>query len=117
MRAGDAFDGLQGVCRGGGAAMDAGNNIRPEGAASTAPVLEKMPQLTSLDLGGCADSLLGEAFGGWGDLSSVCAVGYALGCDEMWLGYALAGGRCRRRFARCVLRGRGGDGCREFHRA
>ena len=36
----------------GGAAMDAGNRIGPEGAASLAPALEKMPQLTSLDLGG-----------------------------------------------------------------
>ncbi len=34
------------------------------------------------------------------------AVGYALGCDVLCLGYALAGGGCVRRFARCVLRGR-----------
>ena len=33
------------------------------------------------------------------------AVAYALGCDVLWLGYALAGGRCVRRFATCVLRG------------
>ena len=38
-------------------------------------------------------------------LSLVRAVGYALGCDVVWLGYALEGGRCVRRFARCVLRG------------
>ncbi len=36
----------------------------------------------------------------------VRAVGYALGCDVVWLGYALAGGRCGRRIARCVLEGR-----------
>jgi hypothetical protein len=36
----------------GRAAMDAGNGIGREGAASLAPALEKMPQLTSLDLGG-----------------------------------------------------------------
>ncbi len=45
------------VCAEGRAAMDAGNQcyriskIGPEGAASLAPALEKMPQLTSLDLG------------------------------------------------------------------
>ena len=32
--------------------MDAGNRLGPEGAASLAPALEKMPQLTSLNLGG-----------------------------------------------------------------
>jgi hypothetical protein len=32
--------------------MDAGNELEPEGAASLAPALKKMPQLTSLDLGG-----------------------------------------------------------------
>ena len=36
----------------------------------------------------------------------VRAVGYALGCDVVWLGYSLEGGECVRRFARCVLRGR-----------
>ena len=40
------------VCAEGRAAMDAGNELGPEGAASLAPALEKMPQLTSLDLGG-----------------------------------------------------------------
>jgi hypothetical protein len=38
------------VCAEGRAAMDAGR-IGPEGAASLAPALEKMPQLTSLELG------------------------------------------------------------------
>jgi hypothetical protein len=36
----------------------------------------------------------------------VRAVGYALGCGVVWLGYALEGGRCVRRFGRCVVRGR-----------
>jgi hypothetical protein len=36
----------------GRAAMDAGNRIGPEGAASLALALEKMPQLTSLTLRG-----------------------------------------------------------------
>ena len=40
------------VCAEGRAAMDAGNRIGPEGAASLAPALEKMPQLTSLNLFG-----------------------------------------------------------------
>jgi hypothetical protein len=38
------------VCAEGRAAMDADNELGPEGAASLAPALEKMPQLTSLDL-------------------------------------------------------------------
>ncbi len=40
------------VCAEGRAAMDAGNRIGPEGAASLAPALERMPLLSSLDLGG-----------------------------------------------------------------
>ena len=38
------------VCAEGRAAMDAGNELGREGAASLAPALEKMPQLTSLKL-------------------------------------------------------------------
>jgi hypothetical protein len=93
----------------GRAAMDAGNGIGPEEMASLAPALEKMPQLTSLDLGGArTDSLLGEASGGvWvGSCLWVRGVRYALGCGVVWLGCALAGGRCGRRIARCVLEGR-----------
>jgi hypothetical protein len=70
----------------GRAAMDAGNRIRPEGAASLAPALEKMPQLTSLNLGGARIRIergLG-CLGGPGSL--VLAVGYALGCDVVWFG-------------------------------
>ena len=38
------------MCAEGRAARDAGNYIRPEGAASLAPALEKMPQLTLFGL-------------------------------------------------------------------
>jgi hypothetical protein len=99
--------------------MSAINSIRrpTEGAASLAPALEKMPQLTSLDLGGARIRFWARPRGLGGSGSLVRAVGYALGCDVVWLGYALEGGRCGRRFARCVLRGRGGDGCRQSDRA
>ena len=89
----------------GRAAMDADNRIGREGAASLAPVLEKMPQLTSLDLGGARIRFWARPRElGWVG-SLVRAVGYALGCGVVWLGYALAGGRCVRRIARCLLRG------------
>jgi hypothetical protein len=52
LRAGDAADGLRGVCVRSGAAMDAGNELGREGAASLVPALEKMPQLASLGLSG-----------------------------------------------------------------
>ena len=93
------------VCAAGRAAIDADNAIGREGAALLAPALEKMPQLTSLDLGGArTDSLLGEASGGvWvGSCLWVRGVRYALGCGVVWLGYALASGRCGRRIAMCV---------------
>ncbi len=66
MRAGDACDGLRGVCVRGWAAMDAGNELGREAAASLAPALEKMPQLTSLGLG-CAGNRFGRGLGlgGW----------------------------------------------------
>jgi hypothetical protein len=94
------------VCAEGRAAMDAGNQIGPEGAASLAPVLEKMTQLTSLTLKGALIRFWARPSGAGGSGALVHAVGYALGCDVVWLGYALEGGRCVRRFARCVLRGR-----------
>ncbi len=53
------------VCAEGRAAMDADNGIRPEGAASLAPALEKMTQLTSLALRG-AGIRFGRGLGGWG---------------------------------------------------
>ncbi len=63
--------------------MDAVNQLGPEGAASLAPALEKMPQLTSLDLGGGARIRArprgASRAGVLGAL--VCGVGYALGCD------------------------------------
>ena len=67
--------------REGRAAMDAGNELGPEGAASLAPALEKMPQLTSLDLGGARIRIWARprVLGWVGSL--VRAVGYALGCD------------------------------------
>ena len=40
------------VCAEGRAAMDAGNELGREAAASLAPALEKMPQLTSINLRG-----------------------------------------------------------------
>ena len=82
------------------------NGIGPEGAALLVPALEKMPQLTSLRLTCALIRFWARPSGAAGSLSLVRAVGYALGCDVAWLGYALEGGRCGRRFARCVLRGR-----------
>jgi hypothetical protein len=81
--------------------MDAGNQLRREGAASLGSALKKMPQLTSLDLEG-ALIRFGRGLGGWASGPLVGAVGYALGCDVVWFGYALEGVR---QFARCVLRG------------
>ncbi len=56
LRAGDGADRLRDVIARcvlrGRAAMDAVNGIGPEAATSLAPALEKMPQLTSLDLDG-----------------------------------------------------------------
>jgi hypothetical protein len=97
----------------GGAAMDADNRIGPEGAASLAPALERMPLLSSLQLWG-ARIRVGRGLGGCGGPGHWCVpLGYALRCDVVWLGYALEGGRCLGRIARCVLEGRGGDGCRQ----
>jgi hypothetical protein len=80
----------------GRAAMDAGNDIGPEGAASLAPALEKMPQLTSLDLRG-ARIRFGARPRGLGALVRwVRGGGYALGCGVEWVGSALEGGRAMR---------------------
>ncbi len=54
------------VCAEGRAAMDAGNKLGPEGAASLAPALEKMPQLTSLDLYGARIRFWARPRGVWG---------------------------------------------------
>ena len=74
--------------------MDAVNQLGPEGAASLAPALEKMPQLTSLDLGGARIRLWARPQGLGVLRALVRAVGYALGCDVVWLGYALVGRGC-----------------------
>jgi hypothetical protein len=54
--------------------MDADYRIRREGAASLAPALEKMPQLTSLDLTR-ARIRFGRGLWGWGSGVYVRAVG------------------------------------------
>ena len=57
------------VCAEGRAAMDAGNRVGPEGAASLAPALDKMPQLTSLELEGAGIRFWARPRGlGGGDL-------------------------------------------------
>ncbi len=71
----------------GRAAMDAANGIGPEGAASLAPALEKMPQLTFIDLGSARirfwarprDVLGSFSLGAW------CWV-------RAWMGYGVVGG-------------------------
>ena len=46
--------------------MGAGNELGREGAASLAPALEKMPQLTSINLGGARTRFWARPRGGWG---------------------------------------------------
>ena len=74
--------------------MDAANELGREGVASLAPALEKMPQLTSLDLGGARIRFWARRRGVGGVSLWVRGVGYALGCDVVWFGYALEVGRC-----------------------
>jgi hypothetical protein len=86
-----------------GAAMDAGNKIQPAGAASLVPALEKMPQLTSLNLAGARIGL--------GRGSSVGAIGGRAFevCDRIRRvvgGFAVGvGAICGRWCARCVREG------------
>ena len=56
--------------------MDAGNELGPEGVASLAPALEKMPQLTSLILGGARIRFWARPLGlGWvGSFGACCWV-------------------------------------------
>ncbi len=75
----------------GRAAMDAVNQLEPEGAASLAPALEEMTQLTSLDLHCARIRFWARRLGVWGSFSLVRAVGYALGCDVVWSGYDACG--------------------------
>ena len=63
------------VCAEGRAAMDAANELGPEGAASLAPALEKMPQLTFINLGGAGIRFWARPREFWGVLSLVRAVG------------------------------------------
>jgi hypothetical protein len=53
----------------GRAAMDAGNKLGREGAASLLPALEKMPQLTSLGLGCARTRFWARPRGVWGSFS------------------------------------------------
>jgi hypothetical protein len=82
------------VCAEGRAAMDAGNELGREAAASLAPALEKMPQLTSLHLVG-ARIRVGRGLGGCGGPGHWCVpLGYALRCDVVWLGYKSLHSHC-----------------------
>jgi hypothetical protein len=93
------------VCAEGRAVMDAVNAIGREGAASLAPALEKMPQLTSLYLGRARTRFWARRRGLGGSCLWCVVLGLRLDAMCRGWGYALAGGRCVRRFARCVLRG------------
>jgi hypothetical protein len=80
------------VCAEGRAAMDADNAIGREGAASLAPALEKMPQLSSLELES-AWSRFGRGL--WG--SGLWCVLLVDLLDAMWCGWGTrlrAGAAC-----------------------
>jgi hypothetical protein len=63
-------------------AMDAGNDMGPAGAASLAPALEKLTQLTSLDLAS-ARIRVWARLGRRGSLWLRCVLlRYVLGCDR-----------------------------------
>ena len=63
--------------------MDAGNSIGPAGAASFAPALERMPQLTLLNLKGARIGLgRGSSVGGFGCLR--CCLGVRLNGALVW---------------------------------
>jgi hypothetical protein len=73
--------------------MDAGHRIGPKGAASLAPALKKMTQLTSLDLGGATHDLScarirfwATAFGGFGRPALWCVL-LGTRLDAMWCGW------------------------------
>ena len=85
------------VCAEGSAAMDADNQMGPEGAASLAPALEKMPQLTSIVLFGARIRFWARRRGAWGVFffGACCWVG-------AWMRCAVVGVRA------C---GRAGDAC------
>ena len=78
--------------------MDAGNEIGDAGMASLAPALERMPQLTSLDLS-CARIGIGRGVERLGLASAwICAV--VVGWPER-----LRAGFCGQRLATCARRG------------
>ena len=68
--------------------MDAGNWIGPEGAASLAPALEKMTQLTSLDLACARIRFWARPRGVWVGLFLWCVV-LGTRLDGMWCGWGL----------------------------
>ncbi len=70
------------VCAEGREAMDAVNRMGPEAAASLAPALEKMTQLTSINLGGARTRFWARR-GAFGFFLWVRGVGYALGCGVL----------------------------------
>jgi hypothetical protein len=113
LRAGDASDGLRGVCLSGGRRWMQSLNSGVSGIRRSWRRCRSSPRSTSMVRGFAFLRGLG-GFGG--SLSLVRGVGYALGCGVKWLGYALESGRCVRRIARCVLEGAGGDGCRRLIR-
>ena len=77
----------------GRAAMDADNRLGPEGAASLAPALEKMPQLTSLDLVGARIRFLARPSGAGATCLRCVLLGTRLDAMRCGMGYALEGGR------------------------
>ena len=75
--------------------MDAENRLGPEGAASLAPALEKMPQLTSLNLR-CARIRFWARPQAFGGLFLWC-VQLGTRLDAMWCGWGMrlrAGDAC-----------------------
>ena len=93
--------------------MDAGNEIGAAGVASLAPALERMPQLTSLDLSrarigiGRGVERLGLWHGAW-----ICAVGF--GCAALWCAERLRAGII---VVRDMCADRAAHGCRQWHRS
>jgi hypothetical protein len=89
--------------------MDADNRIGAAGVASLAPALEKMPQLTSLDLSrarigiGRGMERLGLWHAAW-----ICAVGF--GCAALWCAERLRAGII---VVRDMCAGGAAHGCRE----
>ena len=73
------------VCAEGRAAMDADNELGPEGAASLAPALEKMPQLTSLNLSGARIRFWARPRGAGGLCLRCGLLGTRL--DAVWCGW------------------------------